>query len=484
MLRPATNAVSDGVRIYWAPSLRVTPTNGLMVVSNLVPNFYSVSMEGVPGGFGMAVPWTNAYLNGLTLTTNVPFYSWAELSSWAVAASTNVTVRTNGHVYYVSAAGGGGGTGQTNWPWASITNAPAVVTNTQSGVTFGVQTNRVGDGDALALAVRGEDGIDALWDITPNAIEGKTPNGDVMISIMSGGGNVNMAGDLEARRVFADGAGVTNLAWTNITGTLPPLRLVTNLTVIPGVLVSDGTNVYLAASVPLAALPSGLVTNGATWTVSFTNPAAANQGCTFGVNGTNFWFTVNAGGANTLVASNGYVGIVRVPTTYPLEVAGSAKLYNAGSFLHFAPASGSGNVAIAGVSDGVLRIIDNNGLCTSGGIAFGSIGNFGSTAILSTNWPWLMVGGYSNRVAFRIQAGTNSTGSVKTADLDITGTIAATNGVTTGTNGVRFLPATLTPPTPAVIGTNGGQLWISNTVLYWCWSADGVTSNAPVKIAP
>lgn len=63
----------------------------------------------------------------------------------------------------------------------------------------------------------------------------------------------------------------------------------------------------------------------------------------------------------------------------------------------------------------------------------------------------------------------------------IVGTTVTANSLTTS-NAIFYNK--LTAPTPASLGANGGQLWKSNTVLYWSYTADGSTSNNAVKIAP
>lgn len=63
----------------------------------------------------------------------------------------------------------------------------------------------------------------------------------------------------------------------------------------------------------------------------------------------------------------------------------------------------------------------------------------------------------------------------------VVGTTVTANSLTTS-NAIFYNK--LTAPTPASLGANGGQLWKSNTVLYWSYTADGSTSNNAVKIAP
>lgn len=63
----------------------------------------------------------------------------------------------------------------------------------------------------------------------------------------------------------------------------------------------------------------------------------------------------------------------------------------------------------------------------------------------------------------------------------IVATTATANSLTTS-NAIFY--NRLTAPTPASLGANGGQLWKSNTVLYYSYTADGSTSNNAVKIAP
>jgi hypothetical protein len=52
-------------------------------------------------------------------------------------------------------------------------------------------------------------------------------------------------------------------AASNLTGTVPPLRLVTNSLMVVGLLVADGTNLYLSTNLPAGMLPSGSSLQGA-----------------------------------------------------------------------------------------------------------------------------------------------------------------------------------------------------------------------------
>lgn len=249
------------------------------------------------------------------------------------------------------------------------------------------------------------------------------------------------------------------------------------------------TNIYatnLAPSSGVAVLDSN---NWFTMTNVFTNTLFVSTNLEVYPNSTLSKMIVRAGNNNTLIVSNGSVGIARAPGGFTLDVNGSARI-NASIVIN---GGISGTVGMIGMSDGLLRLADNNGLATAAGIMFGQAGNGGSTYILSTNWPALMVAGYSNNPAFRIQAGTNSSGSVKTADLYITGseyvskTVTATNGMVqmvkpsfttnftcttnlqtyccSGTNQVITLPTNVLNVIYRFASTNGwGSFIISNPI--------------------
>ena len=109
VLTPVYSPLTDGSNVFWGQPLKFQPTNGV-VSARLVPNDYDVSLEGVSGMWRISVPATNRVMWATECTTNVTSYSY-------------------------------GATHQTEWPWAAITNAPAVVTN-GSGPSFG--TTHVG----------------------------------------------------------------------------------------------------------------------------------------------------------------------------------------------------------------------------------------------------------------------------------------------------------------------------------------------------
>lgn len=78
-LAPRYNPVTDGTNTFWGQTLSVYPTNGLLVISNIVPNCYDVTMDGVSGSLGFTVPFTNGYFNITELSTNIPTWSdWSE----------------------------------------------------------------------------------------------------------------------------------------------------------------------------------------------------------------------------------------------------------------------------------------------------------------------------------------------------------------------------------------------------------------------
>jgi hypothetical protein len=68
------------------------------------------------------------------------------------------------------------------------------------------------------------------------------------------------------------------------------------------------------------------------------------------------------------------------------------------------------------------------------------------------------------------------------------GVCAITGGGAAGLNlmigGSLILTNKPSAPTPAQIGANNGATWVSNTFLYYSYTADGSTSNSAVKIAP
>ena len=70
-LRPQFNPVTDGTNLYWGETMLVYPTNGTVVISNLVPNQYVVTMDGVAGSWILPVPFTNGYLNMTDLGSNL-----------------------------------------------------------------------------------------------------------------------------------------------------------------------------------------------------------------------------------------------------------------------------------------------------------------------------------------------------------------------------------------------------------------------------
>lgn len=112
---PLVNPVSDGTNTYWSPALLQYPTNGVVNFSNMVPNTYTVTLAGAPGSLTLEVPWTNGYLNGALLTTNL----LSLLGAVNVAYVTNVYFVTNlyavTNIYTTTNAAGGAITnGQTN----------------------------------------------------------------------------------------------------------------------------------------------------------------------------------------------------------------------------------------------------------------------------------------------------------------------------------------------------------------------------------
>lgn len=147
-LDPQANPVTDGTNIYWGLSLVKYPTNGLVVISNLVPNNYKVSLEDVPGDWTLPVPWTNSYLNAVWMSTNLLTYTYggsaiAGVADYAAVAGT-ARVATNGpdgfpirstNVLFSSIIGcagnsdlvSGGGTDDTarlQWALDQATNGP------------------------------------------------------------------------------------------------------------------------------------------------------------------------------------------------------------------------------------------------------------------------------------------------------------------------------------------------------------------------
>lgn len=73
---PQENPITDGTNLYWVAALLAYPTNGLVVISNMVPGNYTVSMQGVPGSWTVPVPYTNGYLNLVPMSTNLLTWSW------------------------------------------------------------------------------------------------------------------------------------------------------------------------------------------------------------------------------------------------------------------------------------------------------------------------------------------------------------------------------------------------------------------------
>lgn len=323
----------------------------------------------------------------------------------------------------------GNGAGLTNVTAGVLTNSTVSITD--SNATFGVSIdanaviNAYGGIDMQGNSLNGVVDINSAGIGTFNTVVALNPGGFVG----DGSALTNIpccTNGAYSGSFTGDGSGLTNLTFstnasnsTNFWGSLSTTNLPSWIAYTPSNNVFTTSNTFNGQIVQTnsARTNTYLALDGQRTTAGNVIEYRTNNSVKFSVNSAG---SVGVGQGATASASLDVIGGLKVSTS--VLMVGSL----------------SGSVGLTALSDGLLRINDNNGLGTAAGIQFGQVGNAGSTYILSTNYPAFMVSGYSNRVAMRIQAGTNSTGTLKTADLDITGSLNASNSVF-GSNGLYYV---------------------------------------------
>ena len=199
-----------------------------------------------------------------------------------------------------------------------------------------------------------------------------------------------------------NGVALTNLNASELkSGIIPMGRVAINAATNGNVLTSDGTN-RSWGTVPLAALPSLVITQGQSTAVTLSNV-----------------FTVNAGSANTLVVTNGRVGIGTSNPGYAVDVSGNAQVASLFAYTQVYGSSAADAIATSTTgasgrfSGGVT--IAKQLQCASNGVFAGTITATNGFGVLGTNtapdnvtvgttapdaWLWFTNGG----VVFKVPA--------------------------------------------------------------------------------
>lgn len=290
VLTPTVNPLRSGTNIYWSSSPRVTPVRGEAYVG-LVPNAYTVTMDGVPGSFTIHVPPTNTVQDARWLTTNLLSYVPAALAGsgdgvgggFASVAGGGIVLATNiGSQFYTLYL-------DTNAVVSQITVANLQAHSLNLDQWSGVGSNVLSGflplhskADSAATADTALSGWPTTWSwgsisgkpniLTNNAQTGWTNmSGKLMLGTSpiteDGAGNIYAQASFSALSLSGSGGGLYNLQPSGLTTTnAPPAGILSGL-------FTDGLgHWYWATNIPASALsgqlgmvqlPNGVVTNGA-----------------------------------------------------------------------------------------------------------------------------------------------------------------------------------------------------------------------------
>lgn len=215
-----------------------TDSSGSVTLSNLQVAAYDVTVK--------APPLAQKFTFGVTATNLGTIYAGANL-----IVSTNMAYPSGGYSWSIAASDaryaaiGAGGTGQTEWPYTAITNAPWF-TNGGTLAATGLGLT-VADPDTVVLGITNTDTSYPRWWWTPNELFAYDTESTVSVQL-SGVGDLYLSGDLCADRVFGDGSGLTNInsTATNLASGLSATNLsLYSPTFVGGISVSNVfTNVF------------------------------------------------------------------------------------------------------------------------------------------------------------------------------------------------------------------------------------------------
>lgn len=184
-IKPLHNPIQNGTNIYWLPAagFTVTTSNGV-VVTNLIPNDYSVTIAGVPAGWAISVPDTNVVVNAVTIATNLTTYAYTSpipgVYQLVAGAGIGLNPANGAGTVTITATGGAGGAlaaGTNAVVWTSGgTNYVAAATDTNIvNVLIGAMTN---SGGTANLNILGE----AASANSANAVSAAVTNGIAVVA--------------------------------------------------------------------------------------------------------------------------------------------------------------------------------------------------------------------------------------------------------------------------------------------------------------
>ena len=244
LITPLSADILDDARTHKSDA------TGQFTVTNMVPGLYQIDVQSPPklSTRYIAVPDSNGVtftaFELLTTKTNLawppPGYAWTVAASDAryspIGFGTNgvssfntrtgaVVLASNDVVTALGyAPGTGNGSGQTEWPYTAITNAPWIttgITNGQAGVSL-ADLSFTNDGDETALTL--SDGLVTTWTWSANSLV-SIQDGGTMLDV-SASGDITSAGDIAAASFSGRGPNLTNLnASALASGTVPLDRL-------------------------------------------------------------------------------------------------------------------------------------------------------------------------------------------------------------------------------------------------------------------